>query len=723
METKFPENLSHEQRRKGQKLYRRFLTVNGIAVPILMENVLILFAIRNGVTDPQIAILASFVHITMPFMLVGKRMTAHRGISAAWGRAWLYRYFAISPILLAPIAARIHPLFGPVLILLCIFGFSIFRAMGMMNTSPMVGEITDERDRGTYISKTVLRFNLAYIVAMGSSILLLKFWDKLATYQIIIAAGILSGFYGSYLLLRIPESATPSRSAKKPIRESFAILWKQKSLKRLMFAWAGGLTAFSIVIPFSIVTLKNGYGLDDHIALLYSLMLTAGGILCSFTNGSLADHTGPRPLLILYTSGFFLISLFWAFAPAAFHPVLVCVVLFLSGFCKTGIIVGLGHYFLSLVEEKDRVGLSMIVRVFSGIFSGLSTSVGSALLLSLLDSVSISGLALYRNYFRIIFLALIPLFILVYRTKRLKEWKIKSILGLILSFRDIRALSVLNKLSSSTTPKEEAVHLNRLKEIGSHLSEESLLNYISSPRLSIRLKAMEALRRIDFSKKAEQVVLKQLKEGEYTTAWLAADIAGEKEITSAVPLLNTHLDSSDHFLTAKCMLALARMEHEKSYSKIRERFRNSENPRILIYGAAALAKFRNHEENTAADIISKLITAPDQPPPVKQQLLTIFSSLFGSEDEFYGFLKEYNDSPVTAVKSIAADFPEMEKLPSAYKAAAESKLIKESLRILEGWVENGNLPEILKNPVQLALLAHNHDLFLSVALILAAHPR
>ena len=285
MDKQFPETLSHEERRQGQKLYRRFLSVNGIAVPILMESVLILFAIRNGISDPQIALLASFINITMPFMLVGKRMTARRGLAASWGKAWLFRYIAISPILIAPAAARMHPSFGPILILLSMFGFSVFRAIGMMNTSPMVGEITDDKDRGTYISKAVLNFNFMYIV-----------------------------------------------------------------------------------------TMKNGYGLDDHVTLLYSLMLTAGGILCSFTNGSLADHTGPRPLLILYTAGFFFVSLYWAFAPDSFHPVQVGIVLLLSGFCKIGIIVGLGHYFLSLVDESDRVGIAMTEIIFVSFFSSLFCS-------------------------------------------------------------------------------------------------------------------------------------------------------------------------------------------------------------------------------------------------------------------------------------------------------------------------------------------------------------
>ncbi len=72
----FPDTLTPEERLQGRKRFYRFYFPNGISVACLMNNVLILYGIRNGLTDPTVAIMASFLHLTMPFFLLGKSAIA-----------------------------------------------------------------------------------------------------------------------------------------------------------------------------------------------------------------------------------------------------------------------------------------------------------------------------------------------------------------------------------------------------------------------------------------------------------------------------------------------------------------------------------------------------------------------------------------------------------------------------------------------------------------------
>ncbi|MCG8481226.1 MAG: hypothetical protein MI724_19180, partial [Spirochaetales bacterium] len=51
---------------RGQRLVRRFATLNGVSVALLLDSMLILYAIRNGLGDAAVATLASFMHLTMP---------------------------------------------------------------------------------------------------------------------------------------------------------------------------------------------------------------------------------------------------------------------------------------------------------------------------------------------------------------------------------------------------------------------------------------------------------------------------------------------------------------------------------------------------------------------------------------------------------------------------------------------------------------------------------
>ena len=93
----FPKQLRPSDRERGQRLFRRFLKLNGISVSLLMENMLVLYAIRNGVSDGLVATIASFIHLTMPFMVVGKLSVSRIGVASTWGLGLTRRSSGRSP--------------------------------------------------------------------------------------------------------------------------------------------------------------------------------------------------------------------------------------------------------------------------------------------------------------------------------------------------------------------------------------------------------------------------------------------------------------------------------------------------------------------------------------------------------------------------------------------------------------------------------------------------
>ncbi len=615
------------------------MMANGVSVAFLMENMLILYAIRNGLSDSLVAVLASFVHLTMPFMLLGKKMVASWGLSRSWAFCWLFRYLSILPIAAAPFLASGGPDWSvPLLILAGAFGFALFRSMGVINNTPLMGEVTTHHNRGRYISGNVLRFNIVYLICMSIVIVVMRFIDKIWVYQCIIVVGCAAGVYGSKLLSTIPESDTPRKSAAKPAGKFLKQIMTTLDLRRLLFAWCAGITSFVIVIPFSVITIKNGYGIPDHSALAFSLMVLVGAIISAFLNGTLADHVGPRPLLIMYGTGFFIVSIFWAFAPNRFMPAFVGVVFLVAGYCKTGLLVGLGHYFLSAVKTEERVFTSLYVRLFAGICAGLMSSVVGGGLLDLLRRIGLEGLDVYRNYFRVVLVVLAPLVYLIYRLKKLEEWPVRDIFDLVFSIRDIRALFVLNRLEQAETPAEDARNVERLADIGSNLGESALLEYVESPHLSIRIRALNALRAIDMSRTAISILLREVQHGEFTTASTAADILGEKRIEKAIPHLRTTLDSPDVELRGRSMVALVRLHDSESYGKIKQRFLESDNPQVVIHGARAVSRIEGNEE---LDILLQKLESEGMPEAVNNEILIAVSRVCGTDEMFYKLLRSY----------------------------------------------------------------------------------
>ena len=665
-----PDSLSSDERLRGRRLFRRFLKLNGVSVAFLMENMLILYAIRNGVSDPLVATLASFIHLTMPLMVFGKALVARIGAARTWGLGWFFRYLSAATMIAAPFIGRVAP--QPAVsgvILFGALGFAAFRSVGIVGNTPLMGEITTPEDRGNFISGNFVRANSTHLMAMAVVIVVLSFTDALWVYQGVLAVGCGLGFYAGTVLGRIPESTVPRKSADKPFKEAIANLWGSKRMRRLLFAWGAGFVAFTVVIPFSMITVKNGYGISDYLALTFSLALLLGGISSSLINGVIADRVGPRPLLLLYAAGLLLVALFWAFAPEAFLPGPVAIAFFLAGYCKFGIIASLGHYFLSSVDEGDRVGSSIFMRIFSGAAAGVAASLVGGGLLQLLSTAGFQGLDVYRNYFRVAIFALALLLLVIRRLERLDEWSVRSILGLLLSPRDLRALYVLNRLRKQSSSSATQREVERLGGIGSNLSEGELREHLLSPRLSVRAEALRALGRLPLGVESEEAIMRELRTGEYTTAWIAAEILGEKQIASAIPLLREGLDSEDHFLQGKSMVALVRLGDASSYPRILELFDRSDNPRIVIHGANAVALMEDEERLYR---LLRRTLFDNLPDAVGDEVLTAAATTVGEGRRLYRFLKLYNRNRGAGIDEI------LPELSPAILSGESSRLKRES---------------------------------------------
>jgi hypothetical protein len=723
----YSQQLTATQREQGKHNIRRFVTLNGISVAFLMNDLLILYGIRNGLADPQLAVLASFIHLTMPFMLIGKEVTRRVGAARTWGMGWFFRYVSASIMIIAPFLHGLTPQWSIAAVVLTGgFGFALFRSIGLVGNSPLIGEVTTPRDRGKFIANNWVRSQTTYFASMVAVVLIMRFVDALWVYQLVIGTGCLVGFYASRQLVKVPESSVPSQSAQKPIRQALHLLWKRILYRRMLFAWAAAFCSFALVIPFSVITIKNGYGISDYFALTFTLLVIAGGIVSSLINSAILDRVGPRPLFIIYASGFFPVAAYWAFAPEHFYIIPVGIAFFLAGFCKTGIIVTSNHYFLSAVEDKDRVVTSLFIRMASGAAAGFAASVGGGTILKVLETSAITGLDIYRTYFRIIICLLIPFTLIVGNLKTLKEWKVRNILGLIFSPRDLMALFVMSRMDSSEDSQTDVNHVERLGKIASGLSESTLRSFLESPRLSVRVHALHALRQINFGNKTASALINEVQQGEYTTAWVAAEILGERRIREAIPYLREGLGSEDQFLKGKCMVALVRLDDSESYAMIKTLFREARNPRIIIHGANALVEMNDYQN------VELLLSKTDDPQlqtPVYDELLTAIATMCGCGEQVYRFLREYNRSRKEALSLIETS---LETIRNRTAMTLDPEIIESDTlpaRLLEPLIEYARrIEETYIHPLYTYLLAHqgtsiHAKLFSCIALILTRHTR
>lgn len=427
--------------RRGQTLVRRFAALNGISVALLMESMLILYAIQNGVGDSAVAVLASFIHLTMPFVLLGKRMVARVGAAKTWGMGWFLRSLSAGLLVFAPFfGSEELQVFRTGLILVGGFGFAAFRAVGIVGNSPLIGEITDPGSRGRFLSGNFARTTSAQLVTLVAVIVILGRDPEIWAYQAVIGFGAVLGVYTGLILSSVPESEAPRRSAQIPTKTIMGEVWKNLRMRKLLFAWAAGFAAFTLVIPFAIITTKNGYGVSDQDALVFSLIALGGGAVSGIVNGIISDRVGPRPLLVLYVSLLGFVALFWSLAPSRLLFVPTALSFFVAGYCKFGILTVNSHYFLDIARETDRVGSAMVLRATSGAIAGLVGSVIGGGVLAILNEFGYRGLHVYRLYFRIALLAFLIIIPVTYALDRLHEWPLRK--TALLHFRPRRILGM-----------------------------------------------------------------------------------------------------------------------------------------------------------------------------------------------------------------------------------------------------------------------------------------
>jgi MFS family permease len=406
-----------------------------------MDSMLILYAIRNGVGDSAVAALASFIHLTMPFMLAGKSMIARFGAARTWGSGWILRNVSALIMVTAPFLPPDAPQFQRTsLILLGGFGFAAFRAIGLVGNSPLIGEITSEHDRGRFISGNWVRAATTQMLALVVVILILRGTTDTWVFQMVISIGALLGIYVGSVLTRVPESTVPRLSARQHLRDVLRKVWQDHRMRKTLYAWAASFAAFTMVIPFAVITVKNGYGLSDYQALFLTLVTLSGGVLANIVNGAVADRVGPRPLLIIYVVLLAAIGVYWAFAPARMLIAPTVAAFFLAGFSKFGILVVTNHYFLNIAAGADRVGSAMIMRIVAGSVAGFIGAVAGGSILGVLHSLGVEGMEVYRTYFRLAALGLIAMVPVALRLDRLNEWPLHRAALLLLRPREILRL-------------------------------------------------------------------------------------------------------------------------------------------------------------------------------------------------------------------------------------------------------------------------------------------
>jgi hypothetical protein len=429
---------------------------------------------------------------------------------------------------------------------------------------------------------------------------------------------------------------------------------------------------------------------NDGLISLYSVFGGLGFLMAGMIVKFLVDRLGAKPLfLVCMILG--LVSLI----PVVFFPAsaienmtgTILFMVFMFFMLNFGFLGSEGiaqTYFLALIPPEKAMDMGIL---YFFIF-GIAGAGGTFLAGLLLDFLLLIGIPPFIS-FKILFGMMIVLAVIALARqgtmKSLGSLPLKGALEVIFSFRDLRAISLLDKLNKAQDSDEEKLLLGALHDTPSHLAIDGLLERARSPRLATRLEAIRALEKLrNLGKNAEKALMDDITTNPFTTAYISARTLGNHNCAEAIPKLRELASSSDYMLAGESIIALARMKDEEFRPEIERIILDTGNPRLKIMGAEALGLFCNSESLLC---LLEILRKADPHLFLRDEAVFAMAAIMGTQRLFYSIHIKY-----VANNSLAATLglDEVEAALEYCKTVTGSgkKRIKGSIADLSAHIDN-----------------------------------
>ncbi|HJO95836.1 MAG TPA: MFS transporter [Victivallales bacterium] len=661
------EDLTYDQKVQGRRHLLLFSFFNGVSHICITGNILVLFLLKSGCKSYIAIVISSLFYIGSIAVIFSKFFISKWGSASTMSVTLFFR--GISALLLAstPFILLHTNDKNIIMILLLLFSlmYFIFRSIGAPAMRPLFGDLTDNENKGKYTSSYFLYYNIAMLIFIVVSFFLLRHNKRLIMFQLIIGIGAVTNFISCFLLSRVKETETAELSSRSiDVASIYKKFWLNKPVRTFFIARGCSIAICAIIVQVSIITLKDIYNVTDSFALIFTIIQLVGSIALTYINKIISEYTGPKPLMIIYVFCLMLISALWVFSPVKLNIYHAAVIFFLGGISISGITASSFHYFLLITPPENTVGYSLMFSIITGLIAGLAGIIIGGGLIKLLSLITANHYLMYKYFYFIMLLLCIPVVYMLTILKSFTDCSVSKVLGLLLSAKDMSTLYYVNKIEKYESVNTEYKTAERLIYSRTKISEQAIIYYLKSPNSLIRLKALKALFNVKISKKFYPALLKELETGEHSTGFYVAHIAGINKMHKAIPLLRKYLYSRDNMLKSYSMVALAQLEDKDSYKTIENIFKETEIPMILLKGAIAMSMFDTEDYVEIA--LKKLVTV-ECPCIIQCEILYYVAKAIGIGDDFYIFLRHYNEKQQDGVYWIVNLLKKNKKLKDAYK--------------------------------------------------------
>jgi len=692
--------LSPYRLSKAREVYNIFNVFNAISWNLLVGIIITLFALRLGASPTYIGLMSATFYIALFLLPVGKILARRFSIISIFSFTWTGRsicmVFAIAAPFLDHAGHRNAALF---LLMLGLLLFHLIRGIGMIGNNPVLSLMASGPDRGSYV--TQIQIVNSAIGMFGSFLIamVLGMEPPIFVFSILLGLGVISGVISGYVIRKVPEPPREEENRGMKLKDIFKDTFAQNDLRYFLIILFLVVLMSGVARTFVVVYAREVFGHGDGLISLYSVFGGLGFLMAGMSVKFLVDRLGAKPLfLVCVIIG--LVSLI----PIIFFPasavenvtgtILFMVFLFFTmhfGFLGSE---GIAQtYFLALVPEEKILDMSILYFFIFGA-AGAAGSFLSGLLIDLLLLLGVSSFVSFKILFSILVLFALIALSMQKKMKSLGSLPLSGALEVIFSVRDLRAISLLDKLNKAQDSQEEEILLGALHAAPSNIATDGLLERARSPKLATRQEAIRALEKVQkLNRNAEKALIEDAVNNPFTTAYISARILGNRNCVAAVPTLRELAFSQDYMLAGEVMIALAKLKDNDFRPEIEKIILDSQNPRLKITGAEALGLYHNVE---SIPVLLDIMHGKEQPLHLKNEVILAIAAILDTQKKFYKIFIRYAKNNSLAA-TLAMD--EVEAALEFVKAALSKKKIpKDRSAAIESCA--GNFQNVVGNYVK-----------------------
>jgi len=650
---------------KARDTYNLFNVFNAVSWAFLAGNIVTLFALRMGANSTYIGIISAVLYVAFFFLPLGKILSRRLSIIKIYSFTWGSRAIGMIPLLFAPfVFASGYRDLALFLIFIGVTFFHVIRGIGMIANNPVLSHLSQGPDRGSYMTQIQI-INSAVGMFAGFIIAMLLGRDPpLFLYAIIMAVGIICGVFSGILVGKIPEPEREETLKNKKLIEIIKEGMTQPSIRLfivilLMVALVSGVSR-----TFLVVYSREIFAQSDGMVFLYAVFGGLGNLMVGLVIKFLVDRIGAKPIFSFCVILGLVSMIPVVFFPASIGENFTTVTLYLTfmffmmNFGWLGAEGIMQTYFMGLIPSEQMVDMGILYFLGFGI-AGAGGSVFSGMLLDFAVAVTGSSIISFRILFIILIVISALTLFLMRKLIPLGALPFKGALEVMFSYRELKAISLLDKLNKSSDSGMEEAILGALHDSPSGLAIKGLLARVKSPRLPVRMESIRAIDALpELDEDTERALMDDIINNPFTTAYRSARTLGNHGVFVAIPLLRELAVSSDYMLAGEAMVALAKLKDIAFKPQLEQIIVETQNPRLKIAGVEAIGIYGFTD---SLPILLDILRVADPPPYLRDEVVMAMASILNISNKYYPLLIRF-----LANESLAVTLA-MDEAESAYE--------------------------------------------------------